>query len=105
MPHSTHVQKLKKCFAEALNNASLNGLDYLHFLEMNTNSLATAYESVNSSALVELKVSDKMFEGGKYPFSCSIYDGYGLCIFTEYKQFVPWQCIDCNCQIPSYKLY
>ena len=41
-----------------------------------------------------------MFEGEEYPFSCSIYDGYGLCIFTEYKQFVPWQCIDCNCQIP-----
>ena len=35
-----------------------------------------------------MKVSDKMFEGGKYPFSCSIYDGYGLCISTEYKQFV-----------------
>ena len=52
-----------------------------------------------------MKVSDKMFEGGKYPFSCSIYDGYGLCIYTEYKQFVPWQSIDCNCQIPSYKLY
>ena len=50
------VQKLKKCFAEAQKNASLNGLDYLHFLEMNTNSLATeikSYESVNSSALVE----------------------------------------------------
>ena len=44
------VQKLKE-------NASLNGLDYLHFLEMNTNSLATeikSYESVNS-ALVEWK--------------------------------------------------
>ncbi len=43
------LQKLKKY-------ASLNGLDYLHFLEMNTNSLATeikSYESVNSSALVE----------------------------------------------------
>ena len=42
--------------AEAQKNASLNGLDYLHFLEMNTNSLATeikSYESVNSSALVE----------------------------------------------------
>ena len=51
-----------------------------------------------------MKVSDKMFEGGKYPFICNIYDEYGLCIFTEYKQFVPWQCIDCNCQIPSYKL-
>ena len=38
-----------------------------------------------------MKVSDKMFEGGKYPFSCSIYDGYGFCIFTEYKQFVPWR--------------
>ena len=52
-----------------------------------------------------MKVSDKMFEGEKYPFSCSINDGYGLCIFTEYKQFVPWQCTDCNCQIHSYKLY
>ena len=43
------VQKLKK-------NASLNGLDYLNFFEMNINSLATeikSYESVNSSALVE----------------------------------------------------
>ena len=36
-----------------------------------------------------MKVSDNMFEGGKYPFSCSIYDGCGLCIFTEYKQFFP----------------
>ena len=34
-----------------------------------------------------MKVSDKVFEGGKYPFSCSIYDWYGLCIFTEYKQY------------------
>ena len=50
------VQKLKKCFAEAQKYASLNGLDYLHILEMNTNSLATetkSYELVNSSALVE----------------------------------------------------
>ena len=30
-----------------------------------------------------MKVSDKMFEGGKYPFSCSIYDGYGLCILLN----------------------
>ena len=50
MCHLPYIeQKLKK-------NASLNGLDYLHFLEMNTNSLATeikSCESVNSSALVE----------------------------------------------------
>ena len=49
MPPSKHS-------AEAQKNASLNGLDYWHFLEMNTNSLATeikSYESVNSSALVE----------------------------------------------------
>ena len=49
MPPSIHS-------AETQKNASLNGLDYLHILEMNTNSLATkikSYESVNSSALVE----------------------------------------------------
>ena len=49
MPPSIHS-------AEAKKNASLNGLDYLHFLEMNTNSLAReikSYESVNSSALVD----------------------------------------------------
>ena len=51
------VKKLKKkCFAEAQKIVSFNGLDYLHFLEMNTNSLAIeikSYESVSSSALVE----------------------------------------------------
>ena len=59
MPPSIHsAEAQKKCFAVAQKNASLNGLDYLHFLEMNTNSLATeikSYESVNSSALIELK--------------------------------------------------
>ena len=65
MPPSIHsaetqknaLQKLKKCFPKWPRlAASLNGLDYLHFLEMNTNSLTTeikSYESVNSSALVE----------------------------------------------------
>ena len=57
MPPSIHsVEGIKKCFAEVKKNASLSGLDYLHFLEMNTNSLATeikSYESVNFSALVE----------------------------------------------------
>ena len=51
MPPSIHSAEGKK-----KKNASLNGLDYLHFLEMNTNSLATeikSYESVNFSALVE----------------------------------------------------
>ena len=49
MPPSIHS-------AEAQKNASLNGLDYQHFLEMNTNSLVTeikSHESVNSSELVE----------------------------------------------------
>ena len=59
LPPSIHgAEAPQKCFAEAQKNASLNGLDYLHFLEMNTNSLATeikSYESVNSSALVEGK--------------------------------------------------
>ena len=57
MPPSIHsAEAPEKCFAEAKKNASLNGLDYLHFLEMNTNSLATeikSYESVNSSASVK----------------------------------------------------
>ena len=47
MPPSIHSAEV---------DASLNGLDYLHFLEMNTNSLATEikkYDSVNSSASVE----------------------------------------------------
>ena len=51
------VQKLKKNALQKLKKMlPLNGLDYLHFLEINTNSLATeinSYKSVNSSALVE----------------------------------------------------
>ena len=56
VPPSIHSAEAQKCFAEAKKNASLNGQDYLHFLERNTNFLATeikSYESVNSSALVE----------------------------------------------------
>ena len=61
--HSAEAQKnalqqlQKKCFPKRPRLAAfLNDLDYLHFLEMNTNSLASeikSYESVNSFALVE----------------------------------------------------
>ena len=50
MPPSIHSAEAQKNALQKLKkNASLNGLDYLHFLEMNTNSLATeikSYESV-----------------------------------------------------------
>ena len=53
--HSADAQK--KCVPKRPRlPASLNSLDYMDFLEMNTNSLATeikSYESVNSSALVD----------------------------------------------------